>query len=378
MTRDMQIVWAAVFSGALSAALCFCFARWSGRLRLVAKPRPDRWHEQPTPNTGGMGILIGCAVAYFLFAGTAYSTIAACAGFISLLGFVDDRVQLPPMAKLVGQATAATIVICAGMTLHWTPWYWANVSITFVWIIGITNAFNLIDNMDGLCGGVAAIAAASGAVLASLQQDGRRTLLLTILAVACLGFLVFNHKPARIFMGDCGSMFLGFSLASLALSSSNNSDTMLESLYAIPAFLYPIFDTTLVSVLRRAAGRPVSVGGRDHSSHRLVSTGWSERRAVGALWVVAGLCASCGPLTYHHPGWFIAIATLLLAGFALLGIYLASLPGFAQPSQVGSLEAPAQILQAGPQSKPTPVNILPVEPCADRVPVYAHAGDRRR
>jgi UDP-GlcNAc:undecaprenyl-phosphate/decaprenyl-phosphate GlcNAc-1-phosphate transferase len=329
MVRASQIAIPAACSGVLSAALCYSLARWSDRLRLVAKPRPDRWHQRPTPNTGGLGILIACAAAYVLFAGTRYATVAACAGAISLLGFVDDRVQLLPLAKLAGQAAATAVVVFAGIILHCTPWYWADITITAVWIIGITNAFNLIDNMDGLCGGVAAIAAASGAVLASLQQDAQRALLLIILCAACLGFLMFNHKPARIFMGDCGSMFLGFSLASLAVVPPHRGNSILESFYTLPAFLYPIFDTTLVSVLRRAAGRPVSVGGRDHSSHRLVSTGLTERTAVWILWSITAMCACYGPMAYHHPRWFIFLTALLLTALAVFGIFLAGLPGFA-------------------------------------------------
>lgn len=272
--------------------------------------------------------MTACAVAYLLFAHRGYSTIAVCAGFISLLGFVDDRVQLPPKAKLAGQTAATVVVIWSGVTLQWTPWYGANVLITAVWIIGITNAFNLIDNMDGLSGGVAAIVAGSGVALAFLEQNGQRALLLSVLAAACLGFLVFNHKPARIFMGDCGSLFLGFSLASLAASSPRPGHSMQESLYALPAFFYPLFDVVLVSVLRRAAGKPVSVGGRDHSSHRLVSTGFTERKAVWVLWAIAVVCALCGPLAYNHPAWLITMAAVLLAAFAILGIFLASLPGF--------------------------------------------------
>jgi UDP-GlcNAc:undecaprenyl-phosphate GlcNAc-1-phosphate transferase len=341
MTHAFEIVAVpAACSAALSAGLCYCLTRWNGHLRLVAKPRPDRWHKKPTPNTGGLGIMIACTVAYLLFAQHGHGVIVVCAGFLSLLGFVDDRVELPPKAKLAGQTAATVVVIWSGVTLQWTPWYGANVLITAVWIIGITNAFNLIDNMDGLSGGVAAIVAGSGVALAFLEQDGQRALLLSVLVAACLGFLVFNHKPARIFMGDCGSLFLGFSLASLAASSPRPGHSMLESLYFIPAFFYPMFDTALVSVLRRAAGKPVSMGGRDHSSHRLVSMGFTERRAVWILWAIAGVCALCGPLVYNHPAWLIAMASVLLAALAVLGVFLASLPGFgARPRIRSSLDA---------------------------------------
>jgi len=330
MLDAMHLIVSATTATVLSAVFSFCLARWSGCLRLVAQPRPDRWHENPTPNTGGLAILIACACGYLLFAAPGFGVIAGCAGCISILGLVDDRVQLRPAVKLAGQSVAAALLISSGLTLHLTPWASADFVITALWLVGMTNAFNLIDNMDGLCGGVAAIVAASGAWLATLNDDGPRALTLAVLAGACLGFLIFNHKPARIFMGDCGSLFLGFSLAALAITRplSATGRSALEFLYPLPAFLYPLFDTVLVSVLRRSAGKPISVGGRDHSSHRLVSTGLTERRAVWVLWACAAVASSCGPLTYRHPGAFVTVAGLLVAGMATFGIFLARLPGF--------------------------------------------------
>ncbi len=334
MPGATHFVIAAIISAVLSAAMCYGLARWSGQLRLMAQPRPDRWHQKPTPNTGGLGVLIACAFGYLLFAGTGYGAVAACAGGVSILGFVDDRLQLHPRAKFAGQTAAAVVLISTGMSLHLTPWTWANGAITALWIVGITNAFNLIDNMDGLCGGVAAIVAGSGAWLAILQRDYDRALLLLVVAGSCLGFLTINYKPARIFMGDCGSLFLGFSLASFALSRPVpvTGSPVLHSFYPLTAFLYPIFDMGLVSVLRRSAGKPVSVGGRDHSSHRLVSAGLTERKAVWVFWACAAVSASCGPLMYRMPGWFIATAALLLIALAVFGIFLARLPGFAHPA----------------------------------------------
>ena len=354
----MQILLPACCSGVLSAAFSYCLARWSGSLGLVANPRPDRWHETPTPNTGGLGIFIGCASAYLLFTPAGFGAIAAGASLVAFLGFVDDRVQLPPLAKLAGQGAGAAVVIMSGITLHWTPWFWANVVLTVLWIIGITNAFNLIDNMDGLCGGVAAIVAVSGAVLAFLEQDDRRILLLTIIAAACIGFLVFNHKPARIFMGDCGSMFLGFSLASLAAASTHDGDPMFEGLYALPAFFYPIFDTALVSVVRRAAGKPISVGGRDHSSHRLVFTGLTERETVWILWPVAGICAACGPLAYHRPAEFLFITASVLAALTAFGGFLALLPGFGLQSQPQPAQRMVELRRPGSHPDPSRMAVL--------------------
>jgi UDP-GlcNAc:undecaprenyl-phosphate GlcNAc-1-phosphate transferase len=254
----------------------------SAQLHLVARPRADRWHKKTTPNTGGLAILATAVCCYLVLAPGRYSLIAACAAFVALLGFLDDRIQLRPLLKLGGQSVAALALMAGGLALRVTPWDWVNILLTDLWIVGITNAFNLIDNMDGLCAGVGVIICGSRLVLALESHDAEGALLLAALAGSILGFLIFNHRPARIFMGDCGSMFIGFSLGALAIVSPVPSKRLFVSALFYPAltFLYPIFDTVLVSVLRRSAGRPISVGGRDHSSHRLVSLGLSERKPV--------------------------------------------------------------------------------------------------
>jgi UDP-GlcNAc:undecaprenyl-phosphate GlcNAc-1-phosphate transferase len=259
--------------------------------------------------------------------------IAVCAGFVSLLGFLDDRVQLRPLGKFAGQSVAVIIVIASGVVFRVTPWEWANLIITFLWIAGITNAFNLIDNMDGLCAGVAAIICGSRFIFALHNHDEGGALLLAVLAGSVLGFLIFNYKPARIFMGDCGSMFVGFSLGSLAIASPVPNTRIFVSTLFYPAlaFLYPIFDTLLVSVLRRSAGRPISVGGRDHSSHRLVSLGLTERKAVWLLWLLAAIGAFAGLLTHAMPVGAFAIAILLVSGVTVFGVFLATLPTYVMP-----------------------------------------------
>jgi UDP-GlcNAc:undecaprenyl-phosphate GlcNAc-1-phosphate transferase len=322
----------------VSAAILSCGLTWllvhaSLRLRLVAQPRADRWHGKATPNTGGLAILIAFACCYLCFASGQYRIVAICAGSVALFGFLDDRIQLRPLVKLAGQSIAAVVVIASGVTFRITPWDGANMLLAFLWIIGITNAFNLIDNMDGLCAGVAVIICASRFTLALKNDDSGGAMLLVILAGSVLGFLVFNLNPARIFMGDCGSMFVGFSLAALAIASPAPSTRVFVSMLFYPAltFLYPIFDTLLVSVLRRSAGRPISVGGRDHSSHRLLSLGLTERKAIWLLWLLSALGAATGLLTYSMPIGVLVIAAILVAGVSVFGIFLATLPAFALP-----------------------------------------------
>ena len=329
----MHFILQAAASAGMSAVLTWCLVRWSSRLRLVAQPRPDRWHQKVKPNTGGIAVAIACAICFSMFAGPTYGLIAACAGGIALFGFIDDRAELPPLVKLVGQVVAAALVAASGITLQLTPWPWTDAAVTILWIVGLTNAFNLIDNMDGLCAGVTIAVATSVASLALMEHDGARSLLLSVIAGASLGFLIFNHQPARIFLGDCGSMFLGFSLAALSVPhpASGGTEAAIESLYPIPAFFYPMFDVALVSCLRHSAGKPIMTGGRDHSSHLLVSMGLRERTAVWLLWICAALCAASGPLSYGHPSWLIATAAFLVSSFVIFGIALARVPRSASP-----------------------------------------------
>jgi len=330
---SMVPAWAFLSAALLSSGLTYLLVRWSARLRLVAQPRGDRWHGRATPNTGGLAILVASAICYLSFSSGHYPVIAGCAGFVALIGLLDDRVQLRPLVKFAGQSVAVVIVIANGVIFRVTPWEWANLIISFLWIAGITNSFNLIDNMDGLCAGVAVVISGSGFVSAVQNHDEAGAVLLAVLAGSVLGFLIFNHKPARIFMGDCGSMFIGFSLGSLVIASPAPHTRIFVSTLFYPAlaFLYPIFDTVLVSLLRRCAGRPISVGGRDHSSHRLVSLGLTERKAVWLLWLLAAIGASAGLLSYAMPVGVVAVAVLLISGVTVFGIFLGTLPGYVTP-----------------------------------------------
>jgi UDP-GlcNAc:undecaprenyl-phosphate GlcNAc-1-phosphate transferase len=317
----------------LSAVLTFLLVRFSLRLRLVAQPRLDRWHKTPTPNTGGLAVFLTCALLYTLFAWGRYPMIAASAAAIALIGFLDDRVQLRPLVKFLAQSTCVIVVMASGVVFRATPWEAVNLALTFLWIAGITNAFNLIDNMDGLCAGVAVIISASRLWFAIETGDPGTALISALLCGSFLGFLAFNYRPAKIFMGDCGSMLAGFTLGALALASPVPRTRVFVSAIFFPAltFLYPIFDTVLVSILRRAAGRPITVGGRDHSSHRLVSLGLSEGNVVWLLWGLTALGSLAGLVTYSMPFGVVGIGFLLVTGVAVLGVFLGTLPAYIPP-----------------------------------------------
>jgi UDP-GlcNAc:undecaprenyl-phosphate/decaprenyl-phosphate GlcNAc-1-phosphate transferase len=314
------------------------------RFGMVAAPKQDRWHSRPTALLGGIAIYaaVMAVAAWHLFqtgTSSAFTRAILPAGTLMfLIGLIDDIVTLKPYQKLVGQIIGASIIVSAGLVLPWTSYSAFNSAITMFWLIGITNAVNMLDNMDGLAAGVSAIAAMFLALnFASLGQLGEASVVL-VLAAALVGFLLYNSHPASIFMGDCGSMFIGFFLASTALLTTTSGRTRsFLPVIAVPVLtlLIPIFDTTFVTLLRKLSGRAVSQGGRDHTSHRLVALGLSDRRAV---WLMYSLAAVAGVLAIQVRQWALHESVIAILGFVivltLIGVYLGGVKVYASEDEV--------------------------------------------
>ena len=271
------------------------------RRGVVARPKSDRWHKKPTALLGGGAIfIVVAAVNLALVPLTPQARVVLCAGaFLFLVGLIDDFFNLKPYQKLSGQIMGAAAVVWCGLTLPWTGSPPVNMAITLFWLIGITNAVNLLDNMDGLAAGIAAIASTFLALNFLGNAQAAEALMLAVFGAGLLGFLVYNSNPASIFMGDCGSMFIGFFLAGSALlNPTGGRSRSLLPVLAVPVLILfiPIFDTLLVTILRKLAGRSVARGGRDHTSHRLVALGLSERRAVWMLYALAAVSGFLGLL----------------------------------------------------------------------------------
>lgn len=314
-------------TAALSLVLTFLVRYVAHRYGVVAVPRKDRWHSRPTALMGGIAIYLAFIIGCLIFApdlSRAYPILLAATLLFSA-GVVDDIRQLKPYIKLAMQVIAAAITVFGGLHLPWTSYAPVNDLITIFWLVGITNAVNLLDNMDGLAGGVSLIACAFLAVSFLLNGQTSEAALPLILAGSIAGFLWFNFNPASIFMGDCGSMFLGFVLSGAALLGDSIRTRNLVSVLSAPVLILmiPIFDTTVVTLARKLSGRPVSQGGRDHTSHRLVALGMSERRAVLMLYLFAAIS---GALALAVRQMRIEITVVLIAGFALsvlfIGLYL--------------------------------------------------------
>jgi UDP-GlcNAc:undecaprenyl-phosphate GlcNAc-1-phosphate transferase len=268
--------------------------------RLVAVPSGERWHERPTPTFGGVGIFAGFLAAVLVAVAVGavewsseLGGILAGTSLLFVAGLVDDLHRLSPVAKLAAQIAASVIVLASGLEVEIVGNTVLAWGIGLLWLVGITNAFNLLDNMDGLAATLAAIACGYFAIDAVTEHENDTVLVLALsLGLACVAFLPFNLRPGReaaVFMGDSGSQVLGFSLASLALASSWTvaGTTFATVLLPLLILAVPILDTMLVTFVRLAQRRPVTQGGRDHSSHRLVYYGLSEAKAVLLLSIVA-------------------------------------------------------------------------------------------
>lgn len=321
----------------LAVAASFCLAliltplvrAFARRFGFVAVPKTDRWHKKPTAMLGGTAIWLSVVITCLAFSlQTTYGKFILLAStLLFLVGLVDDLIHIKPYQKLIGQILGSAYVVYYGLSLPWTGSVLLNMVLAIFWLIGITNAINLLDNMDGLASGIAIIAA--GFLALSFMNSGQfiEAGILLVFAAALLGFLVYNSNPASIFMGDCGSMFVGFFLASQALThiSGGRSRSFLPVL-AVPILVLfiPIFDTTFVTVLRKLSGRAASQGGRDHTSHRLVALGMSERHAV---WMLYGFAALSGLLAILVQRARLDVSLAAIAGFTivltLVGVYLA-------------------------------------------------------
>ena len=326
---------------AVSAVLVPVCRSIATRKGYVAQPRGDRWHSKPTALFGGVAIAVTTLFLAVVSGHAQDVALPVIAGFlIFVVGLTDDILSLKPSTKLIAQIALASLFVFYGERLHWTSVPAADMAMTVIWLVGVTNAFNLLDNMDGLCAGIAIIAGtALMSGLAGRPDVAGEAHYLAMLMGAASGFLVYNAHPASIFMGDAGSLFLGLSLSALTLTAGGPAHDRSRVLSVVAApmlvLLIPIFDTTLVTLTRILAGRRVSQGGRDHSSHRLVAIGLSERSAVRVLWALAAAAGTIGYVVRRFSddrAWMLgAVFFLAMVVFA---VYLAQVRVYDEPSAV--------------------------------------------
>lgn len=299
------------------------------RYGLVARPKADRWHRRPTALLGGVAVFAATLPAILAYGQppAPFPALGVAAVAVFFVGLADDLVALRPVTKLSLLIAAASVAVWGGVSLGWTDWAAVDSLLTIFWLIGITNAFNLIDNMDGACAGVGTIAAAAVAAISLFTPAaaaGVGVAWASGLGGALLGFLVFNFHPASIFLGDSGSLFIGFLLAGIGCVASDAVGSARYWLGAAPVLVLavPIFDTTLVTFARKLSGRPASVGGTDHTAHRLVRLGFSETRAVLVLYALSALSGIAAVALVAGSSGFDLLAVGLALALALLAMAL--------------------------------------------------------
>jgi UDP-GlcNAc:undecaprenyl-phosphate GlcNAc-1-phosphate transferase len=312
------------------------------KLKWISIPREERWNTRYVALMGGIGVFVSFVSTFLLFQSSEYLMVGFGAVIMFGVGFWDDRLELKPIAKFLVQFIAASLLIATGFTISSVWPFWIAIPLTYLWIIGITNAFNLLDNMDGLAGGTAVIISTVFGILSLKLGMPAVGMLSFILAGASAGFLVFNYNPAKIFMGDCGSLFIGYLLAAIPLMlepaiTAVAPASVLPVLVAVT--ILPIFDTTLVTFLRLFKGRSPSQGGSDHSSHRLVFSGLSERRAVHILY---GISVFFGiNVLLFYPGstpLFYILFAISLVGIFFFGLYMSRMDVYEDES-LSSIES---------------------------------------
>ena len=306
ITRAM--LFAAFFTSfALSLAFTPISMQLAPLIGAVDIPKDGRrMHTKAMPRFGGLAIFVGTMGSLITYAGSHEKILPVIIGgtLIYLLGIADDLMNLPAKFKFLAQTGVAILMYSMGLRITLITDFFGDGGVlhfgtvvcfivTVLWIVGITNTINLIDGLDGLAAGLAAIAGLSIAYVAYIHGDkyGMMVVCLAMLALAgsCVGFLPFNFHPAKTFMGDGGSLFLGFMIAVLSVVGPLKRTTVLAVVVPVIVLGIPIFDTAFAILRRLASGRPIMEADKGHLHHRLMDSGYGQKRAVLMLYGISGI-----------------------------------------------------------------------------------------
>jgi UDP-GlcNAc:undecaprenyl-phosphate GlcNAc-1-phosphate transferase len=333
MTFDLNLIAAWTLAATVSFGVDGLVRRAALARGIVVPPRPDRWHRQPTPTYGGIGVLFGlfagAAIAGGLAGGAAWPVLAAGLALF-VIGWYDDVMPMTALAKMVSSLAVAAFFVVSLVTLKTTtPMDAALTIVAILWFGGLVNAINLLDNMDGLAAGVTAIAALG--LAATFQQELGPALVAVLVALAggLAGFLAWNHNPAKMFMGNCGSLAIGGTVAAAATLAVARSGSFSAAAAAALILVVPIFDSAFVVLLRRLAGRSTTRGNIDHTSHRLVSAGFTDKTAVWLLYALAAAGAVIGYFVQSHSTAAWPVAAAFGIAVLMMALSLARVPAYA-------------------------------------------------
>ncbi|TFH33727.1 MAG: undecaprenyl/decaprenyl-phosphate alpha-N-acetylglucosaminyl 1-phosphate transferase [Anaerolineales bacterium] len=313
----------------LAAVLAFILSPLSillsKHLGLIDRPgsAPHKQHDHPTPLAGGIVLILSIPLVFFSIGpkpDVPSIVILAGAAGMGLLGLLDDRYLLKPLPKLLAQFALVTLILAFGVKVQVTRIQWVDMILTYLWVIGLTNAFNFVDSMDGLALGLGGIAAAFFMLVTIESNQPLLASMSAILVGASVGCFFFAAAPAKLFLGDSGALALGFFLASIGISYTPGEAGLPQALtWFIPILVLgvPIFDMTLVIIHRARSGHPIFKGGMDHTYHRLKSMGLDVSRAVLAMQIAAILLGLIAFITLDASVW---AANLAFSLIVFLGI----------------------------------------------------------
>lgn len=333
MLNDIMM---AIIALVLSLALVPFVAKLAIKIGAVDKPNARKVHTKLMPRMGGLAIYLSFFAVLFFSHSVTPKHIGLFAGgtVLILVGIIDDMKDIPAKVKLLGQIVAACIVVASGVRVEFMtnfilggifPLYFFSAPFTVIWIVAIVNAVNLIDGLDGLAAGTSVIAAATMAVSGYATGQMEMASMALILIGATLGFLKYNFHPAKIFMGDTGSMFLGYNLSVLAVMGFTKSFTLLSLVTPILVLAIPILDTLFAIVRRKMNNKPIFKPDKNHLHHCLLNYGFSHRNTVLIIYAVSAVLALCGLImTYLNSAQgiclLVVISVVIIYGAVKLGV----------------------------------------------------------
>lgn len=323
----MQFVPILVVGFAASLGLTPVSRQIAMRLGVVDKPSQRKIHQDHKPLMGGLAIYLAFALSLILFSPPQHlvelGAVLAGAAFLALIGLLDDRYNLGIRIRLIAMTIAALGLVAAGIRIEMFRNPLIDIPLTVLWVLTVTNAANFMDNMDGLTAGLSATAAGFFMLIALTQGLTLVSTLAAALLGSAIGFLIYNFNPSSIFMGDMGALVLGFVLAVLGIKLK--FDQPPDVTWMVPLFVLalPLFDITLVVTTRILEGRSPAQAGKDHTSHRLMSMGLSQRQTIFVLYGACLLFGTLGLLVGASPH---GVAVRLgVAGMALLAALFAAM-----------------------------------------------------
>ena len=300
ITATLALIAAGIISF-ITTPIVRLFAQKVGAVDVPKDSR--RVHNHPIPRMGGLAIFIGFVLSVVLFASVDNQMRGILLGavIITVVGVVDDITPLPALLKLVIQIAAALVAVAFGVRIEFlaNPIWWSetmyidlgflSIPVTVLWIVGLTNAVNLIDGLDGLACGVSAIASIAMMTIALAMGQWNTAIILAALVGACFGFMPFNLNPARIFMGDTGALMLGYVMACISITGLLKFYAIISFIVPLLALGLPIFDTAFAIIRRLAHGQNPMSPDRGHFHHRLIDMGLSQKQAVALLYAISAI-----------------------------------------------------------------------------------------